>query len=456
MKVLLLNPPGEELYIRDNYCSYTSKADAIWPPIDLLVQSGILSEQHQVDALDAMALGSTPEEVLGHILRTKPEAILSMTGSVSWNQDARLFAAIKDGLPGVKLVASADFLVTGAVEALEAFGILDGVLVDYTTPELARYLAGDEGPFKDLAIRGAEGAVRGPAGVSPREFDYPQPRHDLFPFENYRFSIGKRERFATVITSKGCTFKCPFCIDSELNIRYRKIEGVLEELERVRSLGVQEVYFYDPNFTATPKRALALTKAMIEADLGLTFVCNAQVACLREDVIENLAGAGCHTVMLGLESGDDQMLKSGKKGFHTAQAREAITKLNDHGISVLAYFLLGMPGESRQTARKTIDYAKSLPLDFASFNVFAPQFGTSFGRDRVGMPNGWGPDRSCQPDHTWCDLTPDELSGLRRRAYREFYLRPSYIVRRLRALSSLPVLKRTLSGGVELIRKNMF
>ncbi|MBI4872189.1 MAG: radical SAM protein [Candidatus Riflebacteria bacterium] len=376
MRVLLLNPPFDRPCIRDNYCSYTSKAGDLWSPVDLLVQSGILGRRHEVEVLDAVARRVSSQECLTELERLKPQALLMLTGTLSWAQDVALLRRATAARPGMRVVLTGDFLLKEARQVLERFPFVSGVLSDYTVDSLDRWLAGETGPFPALHLREVE-AVRAVA-ANGHEFAYPVPRHDLFPADRYRLSL-----------------------TSDL----------------------------DPNFTARPARARHFCRLVHERGLKPSFVCNAQVACLSDELIDELAAAGCHTVMLGLETGVDEMLARHRKGFDTARARHMVERCREAGIRVLAYFLLGLPGEDADGARRTVDFALSLPLDYVSFNVFSPLPGTELGRPFLDSPESCdgGRDRSLSPPASFCAMTAADLADLRRRAYLRFYGRPSYL-----------------------------
>jgi radical SAM superfamily enzyme YgiQ (UPF0313 family) len=452
MRVLLLNPPFERPCIRDNYCSYTSKAGDLWTPVDLLVQSGLLAARHEVRALDAVADECSVEDCVRLVEEFRPEAILALTGSLSWSGDLKLLKRLAELPPNPRIVLTGDFLLAEGQPVLAAEKAISGILLDYTVDSLARWLADEPGPYAALAL---QGAAVSPPGPGP--YTHPIPRHDLFPWHRYRLSVATARPFATMVTSIGCNFHCPFCIDSSIPIRYRDLASVGEELAWLEGRGVREIYFYDPNFTARPARVREFARMVADRGLRPSFVCNAQVACMGGNLAQDLAAAGCHTVMFGLESGNDDALQRNRKGFDTRKAREAVAQCKAAGLKVLAYFLLGLPGETGDSARRTIDFATSLPLDYVSFNVFAPTPGTGLGTAFLGTPESadGGRDRSAPARESRCELPPDELMRLRRHAYLRFYGRPAYLLSQLARVRAPGELARLTRAAWRLARNAM-
>jgi pyruvate-formate lyase-activating enzyme len=452
MRVLLLNPPFDRPCIRDNYCSYSSNAGDLSSPVDLLVQTGLLGARHEVQALDAVAEGVSEQNCLEAFERFRPDAVLALTGTLSWMRDRRLFEQMARARPGLRLAITGDFLLSEGPRVLETLPEVSAVLTDYTVDSLVRWLEGEPGPLPGLHLRGVPALPneRGNGNV----YTYPIPRHELFPASRYHLSIAAAHPFATVVTSIGCNFRCPFCIDSGIPIRYRALPNVIEELAWLQERGVREIYFYDPNLTARPARVRELARMLEERRLKLSFVCNAQVACLSGDLVEVLAGAGCHTVMLGLETGNDDALARNRKGFDTATARDVVRRCKAAGLKVLAYFLLGLPGESAEDARRTIDFATSLPLDYVSFNVFSPLPGTSLGTPFLERAEADGPahDRSASPPASYCQIPAEELTSLRRQAYLRFYGRPSYLLGQLARVHAPGELARLVRSAWRLAR----
>jgi anaerobic magnesium-protoporphyrin IX monomethyl ester cyclase len=456
-RVLLLNPPGDKLYIRDYYCSFSSKASYYWPPQDLLALSGILSRDFDVHVLDAIIPKQTPEDVLAAIASLDPAAVVFTTGTATLKGDLELMERIRAAKPEIKITASAGIMKFIGRELLEQNPVLDAVLLDFSDSGLIPYLADTKtAPYSSLLLRGPAGIVEGPPSAA-REFAYPVPRHELFDFRKYRLPIARRFPFTVVVTSLGCPYHCGFCTAGAYGYKVRNVDNVLEELKALAGLGVKEILFQDPTFSINTRRVVAICRGMIEAKLDLTWSCNADLHALDEDKMAWMKKAGCHTVSVGIESGDQAMLKKYSKMITVEEVRAKVARLNDHKIKVLGYFILGLPGETRESAERTIALARSLKLDIASFAIATPDLGTRLREEAVAK--GWIPaglaawDSTEYPILETGTLSKEEIWDLRRKAVRSFFLRPGYILGKLFGVRSPRDAASLVSNALALLRK---
>jgi len=455
--ILLLNPPGDKLYIRDYYCSFSSKADYYWPPQDLIVLSGLLDGAFQVQVLDAIIDKVRPEDCLRRVLEGDYRAVLFTTGTATLRADLDLMAKVKAARPGTNVVASAGILKFIGEKLLRENPSLDACLTDFTEPDLRAYLAGRrEEPLRGLIHRSGD-RLLGPAPSPDRQFAIPVPRHDLFSFRKYRIPIARRLPFSVVVTSLGCPYHCGFCTAGAYGYKARQVDNVIPELEALSRLGVKEVLFQDPTLSINTNRVVELCQKMLEAGLKLTWSCNADNHSLNEEKISWMKKAGCHTVSVGIESGDDGLLKKYAKPITTAEITNTIRLLNKYRLRVLGYFILGLPGETREMALRTIALAKTLNIDVASFAIATPDIGTRLREEAVAK--GWIPadldswDSTDFPLIASGDMTPDETWRMRRKAVRAFYLRPVYMLRRLGQVRSWNDLKMLASNALSLLSK---
>jgi len=441
-RVALVNPPADKPFIRDNYCSYSPKADYLWSPIDLLVQSGWLKDKAELLVADSIVHRMKPQQVLDVLGTFRPDVVVSLVGSASSDQDEPFLSEVKRRT-GADIFITGDLVITSLEDTLERWSFVDAGLLDYTEPDVLRYIEGEPPQsLRVLAFRNGEPRTRkGLAGT----FAYPIPAHELFPLKKYRISTSLGRRFTTVIASVGCNYYCPFCICSLIPLRLREIDNLIAELAYIRRrLGIKEIYFYDPHFTVAPKRLHTLLRRIIDDGLDITFFCNAHMS-IGDDSIELLRRAGCHTVMFGIESADPKILERYTKGITHERTREVLRLCRRLGMRTFGYFLLGLPHETESSIRETIEFARSLPLDFASFNLPSPVPKTGLyeevaNEDSLMSPNTLhASDRSSEVSIRLPTLSPDELLRLKKLAYRRFYLRPLFLMRN--ALRLFPLRK---------------
>jgi len=430
-KVLLLNPPGDKLYQRDMYCSAVSKANYYWPAIDLLILSGRLGGDFDVEVIDAVAERLSPAACLTRIREGGYRAVVFLTGTASWKQDLAFMAGIKaPGAPRPLIIGNGDILLHKAETFLADYPFLDAILFDYTSPDILSYLAGRLEDISSMAFRGETGIEMRRRAVRPEEFSYPVPHHAKFPLRRYLLAQGKRFPFTTVQMSFGCPFRCSFCVAATLGYKFRSVDNVLDELRQVAGLGIREVFFTDFTFEARRAHALEVCRRMAGEKIDLTWTCSSRANTLDEELLSAMKTAGCHTLLIGVESGNEEILKTYSKGVSKDDVRRAFALCRRFGIRTLAHFIIGLPGETENTVRETLRFSRELDCDFASFNIAVPALGTPL-REKA-VRNGWLKETVLEFDSSASfpvietpQFSKEQAWMWRNRAMREFYFRPS-------------------------------
>lgn len=440
-RIVLFNPPGISAVpmIRDFYCSFSSKSGYYWPPQDLLSLSGILRDNFDLTAIDAVADNLSNKTCSEAIKRVNPRAVIFATGMASLPEDLRFMQALKQEL-NTKLVASSSIFRFNAKQALLNYPFLDAFITDFTDRGILAYLKGESSSI------GAEQKEEG-------EFSIGLPLYKQFIRKRNRLPLFGDSPFAITFTSFGCKFNCAFCAVSSMKIKFRAVKEVEADLDCIRKLGIKNIFFTDPLFTADKERAIELSGRIKK--FNINWVCNAHPSTIcDEEMLEAMKDSGCLAVMIGVESGDDMMLKKCRKGTDTAQIKKVFSLCRKKKIKTLAYFIIGLPGETRDSAEKTINFSRLIDCDYASFGYFSPEFGTEFGRDMdLGLENSTDP--SLPPVFSGNGLSRREIIGLFRSAYRRFYLRPGYVLRRFLEIRSFGDLCLLIKQGRGILKRNI-
>ncbi len=276
--------------------------------------------------------------------------------------------------------------------------------------------------------------------------DLPLPRHDLLPLKKYRAPL-VRGPYAFVVTSRGCPGGCRFCIKHVSygsSVRFRSPENIVEELELLINLGVRSVHMYADLFTVSREQVVGLCELMLQRGLRLRWTCNSRVDFVDPEMLRVMRRAGCWMISWGIESGSEEILRRAHKGISLDQAERALRWAHEAGLRNWGYFIVGLPGETEETIRETIRFAKRLPLDLALFHIAAPYPGSPFFFEVVEQ--GWfrpgirweevDMDRSTVLDYP--HLRAEELEGWARKAFRAWALRPGPMWTYLRMLLGAP------------------
>ncbi|MBN1550964.1 radical SAM protein [bacterium] len=457
--IVLLNPPADEIVIRDNYCSKVSQAFYINHPIDLLIQSGFLNKYFNVHVIDAIVSKMPFETCLKKIAELNPKAVYALAGNASWNSDLHFFKVLKHRFPNIILAVSGDIFLENPEDILKDIQEIDIVITDFTLPTLTDFLNGNDTNLNQVLFRhNAEIVDRRTTYKGSTDFTIPCPLHDRFVKYDYRYPFVKRKPFATVMTEYGCPYHCAFCVMGTLGHKVRPVDNVVEELSYVSDLGIRDVFFVDQSFGNNRNRTAELCKSIYNRFPYLRWICFSRVDLVHEEVLREMKLAGCHTIIFGVETANEIMLDKYRKGYHLEQVKSVFSLMKRLKIRSVATFLLGLPGETWQSACETIEFAKVLNCDFASINVAVPRMGTDLRK--------WAIEKGyIDPDHKQFDqsgtevimeteqLSRDELQKLKRKAVRDLYLRPGYLLRRLLSIRSVSELSIQCHEGFNLFKK---
>ena len=294
--------------------------------------------------------------------------------------------------------------------------------------------------------------------------EIPFPARHLFRVDLYRpgaiLNIGVSGReYASLITARGCPNKCVYCSSAYFwgtKVRFRRPENVVSEIEfLVEKYGVKHIFFKDDTFTMPPKRTEKICDLIIERNLNVKWCCYARVNMITRGLLKKMKAAGCFGLDFGIESGSQEILNRIKKNITLDQSRETIRYAKEEKIMSYASFMIGLPGDDFETAKKTIDFAIEVSPDIAQFFIATPFPGTEFYEE--ALEKGWI-DRL----DTWKDLDissttkcrNDALSNAEIRrlissAYKRFYMRPSFFWQSLKRIVRNPKeLRQYAIGGL--------
>lgn len=458
LKILLLNPPGKRIYVRDYYCSKVSKAQYLYHPLDLLMLSGTLHTRHDIRVIDAMTQGWTPQTAQKAIRAFHPDVILFLTGVVSFPEDFLFVSNLQSELNCV-CIASGELFLESPEKQLADIPFLNGAVLDFTSASILELLERIEPghgfhqgkPIRDIVYRSIDGRIVD--GSAPREvggeYEIAIPRHELFPNQNYRYPFVRRFPFATILTDFGCAYHCRFCAIGQLGFKLRTIPNVIEELDRIRHLGFRDLYIDDQTFGADRERTEVLLETMIRREYPMGFICFSRADVIDPPLLKLMKRAHCHTIAIGVESSNDANLDAAHKGVSAARIRDAVSWCRAAGIRTVGTFVVGLPGMTVSEAETIGQYAVRIGLDFASFNVPVPRPGTGLRAEAIR--NGWIRDILEPMDQSGSyavmgndHMSAEEVMFYRNQASRHFYLRPGYLLHRVLQIRTVYELKSHL------------
>lgn len=458
MNILLLNPPGKKLYIRDYYCSKVSKAGYIYHPTDLLVLSGILSLENEILVLDCIIEKIHKNEAFEKIKKMNVDLIVSLIGAVSYDEDIDFLKNIKENKKSVRILVSGDCFMDNEDEILKKENWIDGIVVDFTSTDIKEFVRKSEGEFFSITYRNNKGEIIKAKNRKVGEFTIPVPRHDLFIRNKYVYPFVRKLPFATVLTDYGCPFKCSFCIMGTLKYKYRPVENIIEELNFIRNLGIKEIYLTDQSFGVIKERTKDLCMEMKKINPKFGWVCFTRVDITDETMISFMKEAGCHTIIYGVESGSQRILDRYNKNLTLDQIKKSFDLCRKYKIRTVGTFIIGLYGETEEDIKKTIEFVIELNCDYASFNIAVPRARTALRKEMI--ENGIIDEKFKMMDQSGDKITIScnnfsipELLKWRDIAIKKFYFRPYYLFKRLFNIRSFDELKINFTEGMAIIKE---
>jgi radical SAM superfamily enzyme YgiQ (UPF0313 family) len=444
----------------------------LYPPLGLLYVAGAIERcgRHGVGVVDAVAEGLDAAGVQRRVRQMRPDVVGIQALTFTLVDALEAAEAAKRAAPAARVVMGGPHANLFPEETL-AFPAVDFLLLGEGESNIAGFLdeAQEGGPtagVPGIVLRGQDGggAAFGPPNPLIEDLDaLPMPARHLLDNARYASVLGKGKRLTTIMSSRGCPARCVFCDRPHLGKRFRarSAESVAEEMERcLRDLGVDEFFFYDDTFTIDGRRVFAVCEEVRRRGLKVSWDIRARVSSVDREMLRALRDAGCARIHFGIESGNERVLKTIRKGVDLEGARQVFAWCRELGIESLAYFMFGFPGEGPAEAEDTVRYALSLRCDYVHVAATTPFPGTEL--YRMGMESGlyrgdpWREfARRPSPDFVpplWEEsLSRDQLSGFVRRLYRGFYGRPGYVLRQAMRVRSVPELRRKARAGARLL-----
>lgn len=462
-KTLFVNPPSWQGFDGGAGSRYQAKREvrSFWFPTWLAQPAALIEGARLVDAPPH---DQSRDDVL-RIARDH-ELVIIHTSAPTLRGDAELAEALKSQNRDVQIGlvgAHAAVLPEETLRASEAIDFVGRKEFDFTCRDVAlgRPLAEIDG----LSFRREGKIVHNPERAMIENFDELPSVMDVYArdLEIERYFIGYlKHPYVSHYTGRGCPAQCTFCLWPQTvgghKYRAKSPQAVAREMAHAQRLfpQVKEFFFDDDTFTAYQPRAREIAKEL--GRLGMMWSCNAR-ANVNYETLKTMRDNGLRLLLVGYESGVQRILDNIKKGIRLEEAREFTANCRKLGITIHGTFILGLPGETPETIRETIEFAKSLDVFSIQVSLAAPYPGTELYRQ--AKENGWFAGDAHLVDELGQQAAALEYDGLSRdeifraveRFYKAYYFRPRPIARMLgEMLGDWDMMKRRLREGAEFFR----
>jgi len=436
MKVLLINPPLRKLYY---------SVDIIFPPMSLMYLASFLEENgHEVFIKD-LTIDKPPIDY-GYA------DIVGFTCATNQYKTALKLAseAKEEGKPVVMGGVHATF----DAESTLRTGFVDYVVRgegEFSMLELCQGIEAAGKDFKPEKVAGiswynkdTDSVIHNPERPAISNIDeLPFPARHLLDIKNYSCKLHNRKFGTTIVSSRGCPFKCTYCVVPNTNgavYRCRKPESVVDEIENlVTEYNFDSFFFVDDNITVNIDRMNKICDEIIKRGLNIGWWCQSRADTLikNESMVEKMVSSGCQQVFIGFETPNERVLKAYNKNLSAEIGGQTVKLLKNYGISVMGSFMIGEIEETREEIENTINYSQILGLDYAQFSILTPFLGTKLHeqvKDRI-ITYDWDKYDGAHSVLKLDNLSPQETEKLMIKAYKKFYLRFGWILKKFTIVS---------------------
>ena len=439
-KIIFVNSP---VAFEERYGRYAA-AGSYFPPLHLSSLAAVTRKHgFETKIIDPIALNVDLQTTLKSIIDEAPDYVGLTATTLNIHKAGKLAKLIKQSMPDIKILIGGVHLSAVPRETMNTFPGFDIGVVgegEITIIELLQALD-DLAPLdniKGIIFRKSDQILQTTPRPLIRNLDsLPMPAWDLLPdlAKYYRPSLQSVRRLPStiVMTTRGCLGKCTFCSRAIFGnkIRAYSTDYVIEMFKHLCSnYGMRDFQIEDDSFLSFSSRVIDICQKIRGNNLKISWNCLARVDKVNPAILKEIKKAGCWQIQFGIESGSQNILDFIKKNITLEQVERILTLTKKAGIRTKGFFIMGHLQETKETIKKTIDFAQRIPLDDFQLTIYTPLPGTEDYHiaDKFGtFEKSWDKMSMYNPVFVTNGLTKQELLEYQKTAYRKFYLRPKII-----------------------------
>jgi len=427
MKTLLIRPHAGDIYkkMKDITPEY--------PPLGLASLAAVLEKNnHEVKILDLAVEDFNVKDVVRFVTDFSPEIIGFTSTTPTIEQTYELAKVLRSEFKEIKFVLGGPHGSALPHEVLDFFDVVVRGEGEYTMLDLAEKKKLEKIDGISFNHNGKKIDNKDRMPIENLD-ELPLPARHLLKMGKYHYFGARNHPLTNIFTSRGCPFSCTYCNKLIFGKNYRAlgVKKVLEEIDQlVNDFGIREIHISDDTFNFDRKRTIELFTEIKKRDYGLSFFPHngVRVNSIDREVLKLLQDVGFYAMSYGVEAGNQAILNNIRKGITIQQVRDAVKLTKEFDFETWVFFILGLPGETKQTVMDSINLAIELNPDFAKFSILVPYPGTevyNYYKDRMLIKKWSDFGLWSGPTFKHENISADELQKLFRYAYRKFYLRPS-------------------------------
>ena len=403
----------------------SDKVGPSYPVLDVAYAAAVLTRSGvPTKVVDAVALDESAEDIAGAILDDSARLVFIRTSTPTYDVDLLSARRIKQatGATVILFGPHVSFVPDSLLPTDSADGMIRG------EPEYSIAMMAGESDWSrvpGLVFKRGDSVVRGPAPELIADLDgLPFPAWELTPYEKYILDdLSDGSRYLTVLSSRGCFYNCGYCpypVSQGTRMRTRSVRNVVDELAYLEErFEAPYVIFRDPLFTSNLNRTRELCRSLVASGLATKWRCETRAELLPSDLLAEMAAAGCRGVNIGIETvRGDALGAVNRKVASWERYREVFAACKELGIATFAFFLIGLPGETKESFIESVEFAEELAPDAIQFSVIAPYPGTTVS---AWASVGGSPTRTQRPVENFTEnatvstptLTAQEMDDLK-------------------------------------------
>jgi len=448
MKILLLNPPHKFKLSRTSRWPEYTKSGTLYYPFWLAYATGVLTEtNHKPLLIDAIAKNWNFSITIKEVVRFKPDILVVETTTPSIDNDIKFIEELKKSI-STKVVLVGTHVTALPEKTLSMSKSIDFIArkeYDYTIPDLADTLEND-GKLKNvlgISYRDGKKIIHNPDRFLIQDLDalpfISKVYKKFLNVRDYRYALA-RHPMIQIFSGRGCPSYCTFCNVPQRfkshEFRMRSAKNFVNEIEWIlKNLPeIKEIFIEDDTFTVNKQRVIEICELIKKRKLKFIWSANARVD-IPYEVLKKMKDAGCRMLIVGYESGNQKILNNVKKGITIKQAIKFTKNAKRVGIKLFGCFMIGLPGDTRETIEQTLQFAKKLNPDMIQIEQAVPFPGTQF--YQLCEKNGYlvtkdfskWLDKNGQLDFlvSYPNLSNEKLKKMRDKLTIRFYTSPKYI-----------------------------
>lgn len=486
MKILILNPPSENTlpeFPDEHGESYIDTEDfGYFPPLGALYVLSYLEKHttgHDLFFKDCVAERIKQKDLAGYINQIQPDVVGITSFTIAMIDICYAAKTIREIVPRAHICLGGHHPIAFPFQAakLQEF---DSIVVGEGEKAFLQLVTALEQKQDITQIRGVytSESIKIWHGISfhdnlflsnvmvPPAYEddidsLPIPNRAFIRHIDYKSIVGVTNKLATIITSRGCPYKCIFCDVPYKQYRKRDIVKVVDEVAICLQMGYKEFHFYDDLFNITPERVIEFCDEIEKRELKFPWDFRGRVNTVTKESLSRAKEAGCRLISFGVETGSDAGLKFLQKGITISRIKEVFQWCRELGIKTIADFMIGLPFErNKHDVLKNIEFLIDLDPDYPQIAILCLYPNTKIFQQAVekGLinKNKWedfslNPSKDFKIDHWEEFMSIKELVNLQKEGYKRFYLRPSYVLRNIISTRTLYEFKAKTKGALKLL-----